>query len=173
MNRKTGIFTVAPHAFFAVLFCGSILSLLYLTQFPTFHDNLPLALADAQAFIARHAVKETCERPDYWLVASAASEGLLWRSVSIMVLFLTIRSIVALWIPLAGENVGVQGTIWTVNGMEALLGLCTLIACGFEPDTPEQCNGDVCWSSALFYIGITTCLLKFNVIITIWYCGGP
>ena len=170
--QKKELIKTRPGPFLFALLCCSLLLVLSLDRFLTHRTNLPLALADAQAFIARNAINTTCQYPKYAGLGPAVSGGILWRTVSFAAIPVTVASVFALWFAFAEEDDNVLGILWALNALEFLLSVCYFFAYICEPDSPVKCHGDECWSICLFHIAVMVSWLTGNAIVTIWYCRG-
>lgn len=103
--------------FLAAALCGMSLLVLSSPRFLRHRSNLPLALADAQAFIARNAVKGTCEDPKFDSLGSAASGSLVWRAASFVAVFPTFVSILLFCVSIGAKSEDVRNTVWVLNGV--------------------------------------------------------
>lgn len=163
---------VATGAMLAVLLCSVVLLTLSSRSFLTDHANLPLAIQDAQAFLACHAANGTCQRPKFDSLGSTASGGIVWRAVSYAVILPTVSSVVAFWKAFSEYDENPIGTLILLNVLTVFLGASSVVACLFEPDSSDQCHGDVCRSMALFTMGIATFAFFLDAVIAAWYWDG-
>lgn len=172
IQTKKAVVNTRSIQLLATLLCCSILFALSSDGFLRHHTNLSLALTDAQALIARNALNGSCEYPEYPLLGTTVSGGIVWQAVSFAVVLSALVSVIALWDSFSDEDEDIRATTFILNGMGGLLGICFFIAYLFEPDSPDQCHGDECWSNSLFYLGVVVSLPISSAILTVWFHRG-